>query len=88
LNDIGFEWPIVERNDWKVMYQRLLKYKEKHGTAHVPSSYEASPQLAHWVYTQRHSCKNKDQINLLDDIGFVWNPKGPSDVDTEDYIII
>jgi len=86
LNNIGFAWKV--HRHWGVMYQRLLTYKENHGNTRVPRHYKADLQFAHWVYTQRHSCKKKDRIDLLNDIGFVWNPKRCFDIDTEDFIII
>jgi len=76
LNDIGFEWQILETNDWGAMYQRLLTYKEKHGTTRVPKRYQADPKLANWVQRQRQTCKEQDRIDRLNDIGFIWRMKG------------
>jgi len=72
LNDIDFEWTLGERHDWGVMYHSLLSYKKKHGTICIPEIFKADPQLGQWVYTQRRQCKDKDRIDLLNDIGFVW----------------
>jgi len=55
------------------MYQRLVTYKKKHGTACVPIEYIADPQLGWWVKTQRYRCKQKYRIDLLNDVGFVWD---------------
>jgi len=62
--------------NWRVVYQRLLTYKKKYGTTRVPKRFKADPQLGIWVQTQRHSCKKKDRIDLLNDIGFIWNANG------------
>jgi len=82
LNAIGFEWNLqkLDQKRWGVMYQRLLTYKEKYGTTRVPSTYKADPKLAHWVHTQRQHCNKKYRIDLLNDIEFSWNSKGPCDV--------
>ena len=55
------------------MYQRLLTYKKKHGTTCVPKNYKADPQLGNWVNKQRTCCKDNDRIDLLNNIGFIWN---------------
>jgi len=72
LNKIGFEWRLTERIDWMVMYRRLVAYKQKHGTTCVPTIYKADLQLGRWVRTQYGFCR-KDRVDLLNDIGFVWN---------------
>jgi len=77
LNDIGFVWNALK--SWKVMYHRLLTYKQKHGTTCVPYDYQADPQLGVWVQNQRTICKNKDQIDLLNNIGFVWKKDKTND---------
>jgi len=75
LNNIGFEWKAVtKRKNWGIMYQRLLTYKKENGTTRVPSKYKADPQLRKWVEKQRQCCNCKEQIDLLNDIGFVWKP--------------
>jgi hypothetical protein len=71
LDDIGFEWNLQNSN-WEIMYQRLVAYKKKHGTTCVSRTNKVDPQLGRWVNTQRKLCKEKDRIDLLDDIGFVW----------------
>jgi len=78
LESIDFKWRLFERkfdsNVWMVMYRRLLAYKEKYKNIRVPQKFEADPQLAKWVCLQRHRCKEEDRMDLLDDIGFEWNP--------------
>jgi hypothetical protein len=74
LNSIWFEWEpntIILETKCGIMYQRLLAYKEKHGSTHVPR--KSDLQLENWVQDQRRKCKLKDRIDLLNDIGFVWD---------------
>jgi hypothetical protein len=73
LNKIGFDWKPVQ-DDWTRMYQRLVAYKKKHGTTHVPRS-SKDPKLPLWVSTQRSQCKQQHRIDLLNDISFVWRVK-------------
>jgi hypothetical protein len=75
LNDIGFEWKLKEQDDWMVMYRRLVAYKNKHNHNHtrVPYGWKEDPKLANWVAKQRWNCNDKDRIDLLNDIGFLWD---------------
>lgn len=57
------------------MFERLVKYKEKHGDCLVPRAYKDDPKLGRWVDTQRN--KNRDDMSeermkQLEDLGFVW----------------
>lgn len=38
---------------WNEMYEKLVKYKEKHGDCLVPKKFEEDPKLGTWVETQR-----------------------------------
>jgi hypothetical protein len=71
-------------HQWRGMYQKLVKYKLKHGHCCVPHSYKEDPMLARWVKRQRYQYKkfeDKDptstmtahRIEQLDSIGFVWH---------------
>jgi hypothetical protein len=78
LESIGFEWrlrPYFVRVPWMEMYQRLVAYKKKHNNTRVPCRYGEDSQLGFWVTQQRRFCKDKDRIELLNDIGFEWNPQ-------------
>ena len=78
LNKIGFVWKgkihrfSPDDRLWMEMYKRLEDYKQEHNSTCVPSRYKADPQLAKWVVNQRHRCKNKERVDLLNKIGFVW----------------
>jgi len=75
LESIGFQWQLKKK--WMVMYQRLEAYKMKYKNTCVPHGYmhKVDPQLDMWVRNQRHYCKVKERIDLLNDIGFAWDGK-------------
>ena len=79
LESIGFDFRLSEgtlnRTAWMEMYHRLLAYEEKYNNTLVPSKFEADPQLGSWVHVQRCTCEVEEQIDLLNYIGFDWNPK-------------
>jgi len=62
LKSIDFVWDGREakaNKKWMSLYQRLVSYKEEHhGSTSVPQNYDADPQLANWVNTQRAFLKN------------------------------
>ena len=76
LNQIGFEWLSLIEADWMAMYSRLLSYKKKFNTTCVPFHYKDDTKLGLWVCTQRRHCKEKHRIDLLNKIGFDWDPRG------------
>ena len=60
------------------MFERLKKYKEKHGDCLVPQKYEDDPELGRWVATQRRVSTLDDRAkqerrDKLNSIGFVWS---------------
>jgi len=73
LNIIGFDWQLKKPDIWRIMYQQLLTYKKIHGSLFFPPGYNEYPKLKKWVATQRYNCKSKDRVDLLNDIGFIWN---------------
>jgi len=60
------------------MYHELLSYKEQHGgSTNVPHDYRKNgAKLGRWVLNQRHFCKKKERVDLLNKIGFVWKLTG------------
>jgi len=72
LNSIGFLWSVKEHHDWMEMYERLLSYKTKYDTTHVPRYCKKDPLLGRWVDTQRQSCIDGDRIDLLNGVDFDW----------------
>ena len=72
LESIGLRFIVRgKRRDWGEMYQRLLAYHTKHGTAYVPKNYHADPQLANWCKKQRYRCRSNRRKELLNKIGLV-----------------
>ncbi|OEU09131.1 hypothetical protein FRACYDRAFT_195772 [Fragilariopsis cylindrus CCMP1102] len=75
LDSISFVWKTLEIFPWDEMFQRLVTYKKKFKSTLVPQKY---PYLGRWVSTQRAYYNKKElsveRINLLESIGFVWNP--------------
>jgi len=74
LESIGFEFKSRCNRKWMEMYQRLVEYKKKHNTTKVPFSYKEDPKLASWVKRMRQPgrIKQKEQVDLLNKIGFQW----------------
>jgi len=72
LNDDGLEWN-VKKNDWEVMYKRLLTYKKQNITTRVPQSYKTDSPLEKRVNGPPQFYIDQDRIDLLNDIGLEWN---------------
>ncbi len=73
LNSVGFEWKGNMRHSrWMKMYFQLVQYKMKYNTTSVPRNFKADPELGIWVSRQRSHCKQKERVDLLNNIGFVW----------------
>jgi superfamily II DNA or RNA helicase len=72
LDSIGFEWTPRD-SVWMSGFDNLVAYKLKYGNLDVPKNSE----LGVWVGVQRRARKrgdiSKDRIQLLDEIGFVWD---------------
>ena len=73
LNEISFVWDHIEEF-WNRNYQSLQQYQELNGHCNVPGK---SGSLGRWVHVQRQTRKkgklSERKINLLDNIGFVWD---------------
>jgi len=81
LESIGFKWESQEEQReemFKKGFQETLLYKEKTGTPNAIANYITSEgyQLGKWQSTQRSNYKKDilsfDRIELLENIGFVW----------------
>jgi hypothetical protein len=89
LEAIGFEWArkrankpgLYDKRSWEEMFQSLIQFKETYGHTRVPPSFDN--RLANWVSNQRtamsrkkrglpYRCLNKQRIEELNSIGFVW----------------
>ncbi|MCX6916266.1 MAG: Helicase associated domain protein [Verrucomicrobia bacterium] len=89
LDDLGFVWHFQARKTqetWMKWYRDLEAYAKENGNPHVLRTY-ANKKLANWVWIQRQRRKGSrksngqvcdvmttEQINLLDKLGFRWNP--------------
>jgi hypothetical protein len=66
---------------WNEIFERLVEYKEKHGSTMVPYQYEQDPELGVCVQVlmnniMMNNIKQKriseELIRKLDYLGFVW----------------
>ena len=85
LEEAGFVWQVWgnRTEKWEEMYQKLVQYKEEHGTAHIVNSARTNDselrKLGMWcdrqkgAYKQRQKGKNspmtEERIKKLEDIG-------------------
>lgn len=88
LERLGFVWN-THRQSWNQRYKELERFHERHGHCDVPAAWDADPGLGSWVVLQRQKYRaqersyagpkmkklSKTQIQLLDDLGFRWNPQ-------------
>eukprot|EP00429_Kryptoperidinium_foliaceum_P036643 CAMPEP_0176178096 /NCGR_PEP_ID=MMETSP0120_2-20121206/91256_1 /TAXON_ID=160619 /ORGANISM="Kryptoperidinium foliaceum, Strain CCMP 1326" /LENGTH=1067 /DNA_ID=CAMNT_0017516245 /DNA_START=166 /DNA_END=3371 /DNA_ORIENTATION=+ len=81
---------------WNQRLYELRQFKDQYGHCLVPSRYEQNPELGVWVSTQRSQYRlymrakeagapvstnmNEDRIRELEELGFVWNLRGPPSV--------
>lgn len=77
LNNIGFIWDIKEYR-WGKMYEKLIRFKKKHGHCQVPVRYEQDSKLGRWVMTQRGDRRkgilSEKRVEKLDKAGLKWDP--------------
>ncbi|CAJ1929913.1 unnamed protein product [Cylindrotheca closterium] len=82
LDNIGFEWdPKLEHDElWMKTYKELVDFRNKHGHLLV----ESDGKLALWMNMQRWRCAGNsyrcsplsdEQIGLLNEIEFPWQPE-------------
>jgi hypothetical protein len=74
LDEIGFVWNQL-KEAWQSNYEHLLSYKKENGNCNVP---RREGNLGLWVKHQRKlfNCDRMtiERIDLLEEIGFVWDP--------------
>jgi len=73
----------VQGRKWKQRLDELLEFRYKYKHCLVPYNYNTNLALVNWVKRQRCQYKllkqgrksflTKERVNLLDDIGFVWD---------------
>jgi hypothetical protein len=75
---------VPARATWIDRANELIEYRNKYGDTLVPKRYSENPALGNWVNKQRAQhrrfCVNesqcsmtKEQVRILDGIGFCWN---------------
>lgn len=84
LEAVGFVWH-CHHASWYEKLDALREYKAQNGDCRVPARYH-DKSLAVWVKCQRRQRKlfregqpcsiSKHRIDLLDKMGFEWNPRG------------
>ena len=91
LKSIGFlgQSASVQKNSWNERLEELKEYKRQYGHTNVPRRYNRNHKLGRWVDTQRTSYRllklgkssplTQDRIDMLNDIGFEWNPSATKD---------
>ncbi|MCE3232592.1 MAG: type restriction protein res subunit [Rickettsiaceae bacterium] len=78
LDQLGFCWEGIYEDLWYTNFEKLKKFKEKHGHCNVPREYEKKDKvLVAWVYAQRNSYAKdillKERKILLNQLGFCWD---------------
>ena len=84
LTNAGFIWD-SHRAQWQERYQSLEIFHMTTGHCNVPSNFKDSA-LSNWVKNQRKQFKllktglmtamDEERIDLLNSLGFNWNPRG------------
>eukprot|EP00980_Cylindrotheca_fusiformis_P029470 scaffold23479_cov143-Cylindrotheca_fusiformis.AAC.20 len=84
LDEIGFVWDAQELV-WQTRFAELLEFKQSHGHCSVPYKYPLNQKLATWIKCQRRQYQllqagkrshlTPKRIRLLEEAGFVWNPR-------------
>ncbi|MCD7746588.1 MAG: Helicase associated domain protein [Lachnospiraceae bacterium] len=82
LSELPSDGMVKASARWKEMYQDAKEFSEKHGNlASIPRDYYGTrgTSLYTWVLNQRKIRRagkmNEEKIQLLDAIGFVWDPR-------------
>ena len=83
LNSIGFEWGTKNNDTWMKKYEELADFFNLYKHTFIPLKDESYFELGTWVHEQhtqyaklmekKHTSMRKEQIKLLDKLGFVWS---------------
>ncbi|MFC0471881.1 Helicase associated domain protein [Halalkalibacter kiskunsagensis] len=90
LIELNFEWGSDEQ--WLLRFKELENYYEEFGTANVPRRYKVNNfALGPWAVTTRNLYKkgelSKEQIGLLEGIGFKWDMRSQNWNDMYEQLI-
>lgn len=82
LNELGFEWNILQMKPWIEHYYALQKFKLQNGHFRIPPNYcydDSSNNLSSlgaWVYHQRQLQRkgylSEEREKMLNELGFEW----------------
>lgn len=85
LESLGIEWIESSEDRWNSMYAKLAEYKEREGTAELPSFMRCRKSkdkdlaaLRHWADVQEADAKSgamarrRDRLKKLQDLGLSW----------------
>ena len=78
LDEVGFIWDPIGQQ-WEEGFTALLVFKQREGHCNVPLKYKRGGfGLGGWVSSQRigKGSLSPERCQRLDEIGFVWDPKG------------
>ncbi|GKY92765.1 hypothetical protein MPSEU_000246300 [Mayamaea pseudoterrestris] len=82
-------------DNWEEGFNKLQKFKAKHGHCAVPSRFPGDPHLGSWVATQRRQYRimvsgsglstpmTEERARRLEAIGFKWSSKDPRHIPWE-----
>ncbi|KAL6045836.1 Helicase C-terminal domain-containing protein, partial [Balamuthia mandrillaris] len=92
LQQLDFEWQLMEQSTWDDGFEELKRYKEKFHTCCVPRNYGKDFKLGHWVHNMRYKYKKgtlkPEQIALLESLGFQWSVRKQKELQVEEPPII
>jgi hypothetical protein len=65
------------KSRWLYRYNQLKRFYNKHGNTNISARYKRNVALGTWVVRQRvvKNSLSEEQINLLNEIEFVWDPR-------------
>ncbi len=73
--EVGFVGSLHDQK-WQQMYNELAQYKQQFGNRNMQTVWLDNPPLARWVNSQRTAKKSgkmpQYRVQLLDDMGFIW----------------
>ncbi|KAL7455092.1 hypothetical protein ACHAXS_000348, partial [Conticribra weissflogii] len=92
---VYFNEKVTLEDKWKRRHSELKLLNARHGRSGVKPSYLSNRRLASWVNRQRTLYRAKqagkettltqERIELMNELGFDWNPRGPKVQDPHSY---
>lgn len=77
------------KRKWMYRYNQLKRYYEKNGHSNISARHKRNKSLGTWVVRQRviKNSLTPEQLDLLDSIQFVWDPRKNSWEDNYEKLI-